>query len=373
MATGLINPFGPSGPEGSALLASTAYSGTPQTANGSTSLINAFASREIARLPAGPLALALGAEARRERLAYDWDPSLLSGDPFLGSEPRPISGHRNVYALFAELNVPIMRGLDAQLAVRYDHYSDFGTTTNPKVALRWQPTPTLLLRGSWGKGFRAPPLYALNEPLSSGLQPGVTDPIRCPVTGAVDDCKALIQTIAGGNPHLRPETSTQRNVGIVWEPARGLSLGVDYWDIEHKGVISPLDADNVLRYYGTFSARVIRGPVDPANPNLPGPIVAIDTSQINLGTTRTSGIDVSFDWTAPRTEHGVFRVGLQGTYVRRWDTQIDGVTYVSLLGDATFGAPIPRWRSALTLDWTRGAWGATLAQIYSSGYTDENS
>ncbi len=372
MATGLINPFGPSAPEGSALLASTAYSGTPQTAHGSTSLINAFASREIAALAAGPLSLALGTEARRERLSYEWDPSLLSGDPFLGADPRPISGSRNVAAMFAEFNVPIVRGLDAQLAVRYDHYSDFGTTTNPKIALRWQPMPTLLLRGSWGTGFRAPPLYALNEPLSSGLTPGVEDPIRCPVTGAVEDCRSPVETIGGGNPHLRPETSTQWSFGIVWEPARGLSFGVDYWNIEQQGVISALAVDNVFKYYDKFSDRVIRGPVDPAYPNLPGPIVAIDTSLLNLGTTKTSGIDVSVNWTAQRTEYGIFRAGLQGTYVRRWETQIDGVTFVSLLGDATFGAPIPRWRSALTLDWTSGHWGATLAQIYSSGYVDQN-
>ena len=55
-----------------------------------------------------------------------------------------------------------MRGLEARLAVRSDHYSDVGTTTNPKVALRWRPQPQLLLRGSWGQGFRAPPLYALD-------------------------------------------------------------------------------------------------------------------------------------------------------------------------------------------------------------------
>lgn len=372
MATGLINPFGPSAPEGAALLASTAYSGTPQTAHGSTSLINAFASREIASLPAGPLALALGTEARREKLSYDWDPSLVSGDPFLGADPRPISGNRNVAALFAEVNVPIVRGLDAQLAVRYDDYSDFGTTTNPKVALRWQPVPTLLLRGSWGTGFRAPPLYSLHEPLSSGLTPGFEDPIRCPVTGAVEDCRFPVETIGGGNPNLEPETSTQWNFGIVWEPTRGLSLGVDYWNIEQKGVISSLDVENVLRYYDKFSDRVIRGPADPASPKLPGSVVAIDTSLLNLGTTNTSGIDVSFNWRSTLTEVGVFRVGLEGTYVQQWETQIDGVTFVSLLSDAKYGAPIPRWRSALTVDWTHGYWGATIAHLYSSGYTDQN-
>ena len=165
MATGLINPFGPSGPEGQALLASTLFHGTLTSSEGTTSLVNASASREIATIPAGPLLLALGAETRREKLALDWEPILLSGQG-TSDTPLSVAGSRNVYALFAELNVPIVRGLDAQLAVRYDDYSDFGSTTNPKAALRWQPLPSLLVRASWGTGFRAPTLYDLHQPPS---------------------------------------------------------------------------------------------------------------------------------------------------------------------------------------------------------------
>jgi iron complex outermembrane receptor protein len=372
LRTGLINPWGSSGPEGKALLASTVYSGTPQTADGTTSLVNAYASRELAALPAGPLALALGTEARWERLSYNWDPAVVSGDSPIGDMLQSVSGDRNVLALFAELNVPIVRSLDARLAVRFDDYSDFGSTTNPKVALRWQPLASLLLRGSWGTGFRAPPLYSLSLPTTSvGVIGPIEDPLRCPVTGALDDCFGIVQTYSGGNPDLQPETSTQWNFGVVWEPVRGLSLGVDYWSIEQTGVIAPLDIDNMFRYYDKFGYRVIRGPVDPATPNLPGPIVGIDTSLINLGTTQTSGIDASFSWNLPRSEYGNFRIGLQGTYVLKWETQIDGVNYVSMLGDATHGAPIPRWRSTLSLDWNLGPWGTTLAQVYSSGYTDQ--
>ena len=197
---------------------------------------SAYASREVATLPAGPLALALGAEARRESLADTWDDVVTSGSGVLSATPLSVSGGRTVYALFAELNVPVVRGLDAQLAVRYDDYSDFGSTTNPKVALRWQPVTSLLLRGSWGTGFRAPPLYDLYRPSSTSIDFGLIDPIRCPITGLPDDCDAFVEIIDGGNPELQPETSTQWNFGVVWEPARGLSLGVDYWNIEQDNV-----------------------------------------------------------------------------------------------------------------------------------------
>jgi len=371
MRTGLINPWGPSGPEGSALLASTVYNGTPQTAHGATSLVNAFASREIARFAAGPLALALGAEARRERLSYDWDPAVLTGDSPIADELASKSGNRDVRALFAELNVPIAPGLDAQLAARFDHYSDFGSTTNPKAALRWQPLRELLLRGSWGTGYRAPPLYSLGQPTSStGLAFGIEDPLRCPVTDSPEDCFGIVTLYSGGNPNLQPETSTQWNLGLVLEPALDLSIGVDYWNIVQDGIIAPLDPTNALRYPEKFADRIFRGPVDPAFPDLPGPIIAIDGSPINLGTTKTSGVDVFFNWAAPAQDWGRLRVGLQGSYVRQWETQIDGVTYVSLLGSAVHGSPVPRWRSTLTFDWIRGPWGATLSQLYSSGYVD---
>ena len=369
LRTGLINPWGPSGPEGQALLASTAYSGTPQSADGSTSLLQAIASREVARLPAGPLTVAFGAETRWERLSYDWDPAVLTGDSPVGSRLKAISGDRHVVALFTELNVPLARRLEAQLALRYDDYSDFGSTTNPKVGLRWQPIAGVLLRGSWGEGFRAPPLYSLNEPNVDADVTVVPDPVRCPVTDSVDDCLAIVPFTSGGNPNLQPETSSQWNVGIVWEPVRGLSVSIDYWTIEQQGVIAELDPGNPANYT-RFPSRVIRGPVDPATPNLPGPIVGFDASLINLGTTQTSGFDIGLEWRLPASRTGRFRIALQGTYVRQYETQLDGIEYLSLLADATNGAPIPRWRSTLTLDWTQGPWGATLGQSYASGYVE---
>jgi iron complex outermembrane recepter protein len=373
LRTGLINPWGPSAPEGQALLASTTYQGTPQSARGSTSLAHGAVSRELTRLPAGPMAIALGAEARRERLSYDWDPAVLTGGFVPGANvPQSKTGARDVHALYAELKLPIARGLDAQLAARLDDYSDFGSTTNPKLALRWQAHDELLLRGSWGTGFRAPPLYALDAPPGvTRLVAGRPDPVRCPVTGTVNDCFIVVQAYAGGNPLLQPETSTQWNLGVVWQPARGVALSVDHWRIRHDGIIAPLDPEDALTYQARFNDRIIRGPVDPAFPALPGPIIGLNLSPINLGTTKTAGFDVTLNAAAPRNEWGVLRAGVQGSYVTRYETQINGVQFVSLLGSAVNGAPIPRWRSTLTLDWSRDPWGATLAQVYSHGYTDQ--
>jgi iron complex outermembrane receptor protein len=190
------------------------------------------------------------------------------------------------------------------------------------------------------------------------------------VTGAIDDCQAFVEEFSGGNPDLQPETSTQWNFGVVWEPLKELSFAVDYWNIEQQGIIERLTQESLMRYYQRFPDRITRGPIDPNYPNLPGPIVSIDVSPVNLGTTQTSGIDAAVNWQAPPQAWGNVWIGLQGTYVLQWETQIDGVAYVSRLGNATYGAAIPRWRSSLTLDWGLGPWGATLSQVYSSGYSE---
>src|SRR4030095_15436130 len=78
---------------------------------------------------------------------------------------------RKLYSGFAELFVPLfgpdnarpgLRRLDLSGAVRYDHYSDFGSTTNPKVGITYSPFQNLTLRGSWGTSFRAPTLSETN-------------------------------------------------------------------------------------------------------------------------------------------------------------------------------------------------------------------
>lgn len=371
--TGLINPWGPSGPDGQELLASTAFSGVPQSAHAATTQVTAVASRPLVALAAGEMMLAVGWEGRFERLSHVWDPEVLLNGFSPGFDVQQSkSGRRELRAVHAELSVPLARGLEARLALRRDRYSDFGSTTNPKIALRWQPDRRWLLRGSWGTGFRAPPLYLLDAPAGvTQAVGGRADPLRCPVTAALTDCFFVVQAYAGGNPALRPETSRQRSAGFVWQPAKTVSIGIDYWRVRLNGVIAPLEVENVFRYFDKFSSRFIRGPSDAAYPDLPGPIIGLDLSPINLGTTVTSGVDTSAQWSMTSPSWGRARVAFNATYVDRYDTQIDGVRFVSILGNAVFKAPVPRWRGALSLDWTRGGLGVNLSSHYTAGYVDQ--
>ena len=376
MATGLINPFGPSGSQGDALLASTQITGEIHHATGSTLLIDVTASDEIFTLQGGPLAIAVGAEARRERLDNQYAPVFTSGDVIgAGGDQQSVGGSRTVEAIFIEASVPFAKGFEAQLAARYDHYSDFGNTVNPKVALRWQPLRTLLLRSSWGTGFRAPTLPDLFTPPTHSLVDGIVDPIRCPITGYDSDCAGGANLVTGGNPNLKPETSEQFNAGMVWDPIPRLSLTVDYWRINQSGVIGTLSSSALFGNYGQFApTHITRGPADPAFPNLPGPIDTIVVLNENLGNLRTSGIDVGVNWRSSAMPIGRFSFALNGTYIVDWKKQLDRVNYVSGLGQLVDGivGPIPWWKHHLAFGWDYGPWGATLDQTYQTGYEDAN-
>src|SRR5262249_6530163 len=160
-------------------------------------------------------------------LSQDPNPALATGDVSgYGGNFLPVSASRKDEAVFAEFNVPILKGLEATAAVRYDHYSDFGSTTNAKILARWKPIQSLLFRASWGTGFIAPSLTQLFGLQTSGVSsPGLTDPIRCPVTGSSFDCDTQFGVIFGGNPNLKPEKANQWQVGGVWEPVTGYSAG----------------------------------------------------------------------------------------------------------------------------------------------------
>ena len=371
LATGLVNPFGPSGPEGDALLAGTTWSGEFFHSKAVTSSLELKVSKEIHRLPAGAVAVALGAEARREELDIVWSQEATSGDILNLPQGKSTTGSRTVEALFAELNAPIAAGLEAHFAVRYDHYSDFGGTTNPKVAVRWQPNAAWLVRASYGTGFRAPTLPDLWTPESLAYTTAQKDPRRC-ITGKEPDCRAIFRAVTGGDPNLRPERSRQWNVGVVWEPVSGYSIGVDYWKINKTNTIGALTDLQIFTNFDLFEAtHVVRGSAAPGSP-LRGPIENVIEITENLGDLWTSGVDVDLNVRGTATSFGRLGFNLNGTYVDKWQQQLDGVHYIAAVGRSIIIGAVPRWRHYATLYWNYGPWSATLAQVYSSGYTEVN-
>ncbi|MEP7061958.1 MAG: TonB-dependent receptor [Betaproteobacteria bacterium] len=379
--SGVVNPFGPNSPEVSAQIQSTLFNGTTFDGTAKNYGVRGKTSGEVFKLPAGMASVAFGGEVRKETLEQVPSDVLATGDVSgFGGNIVSVNKSRNIWAAYAEMNVPILKTLEGDVAVRYDHYSDFGATTNPKVSLRWQPTSSFLVRTSYGTGFLAPSLYDLYIPVTTGVSStGANDPLRCSPAVPVDqesqnDCNTQFPVTLGGNPSLQPERSFQATVGFVWEPVSGASLSVDYFKLNLSNAISsgPSTAQ-ILGDLGRFSSYVSRGPVDPTQPTLPGHITNITQTLVNQGNVHIQGLDLQASYQTPTSSWGRFRFDVAGTYYIKYDNQnVDG-SYTGGISSAYAAVAtgiIPRYKQYASVTWDQGPWSATVANTYQSDYTD---
>jgi len=193
---------------------------------------------------AGPLTVALGAEARYE--SYE----IGAGEPnsYFGGGAQGFSGFRpenagknsrNNQSLYLNLEGDILKDLSGSLAVRHERYSDFGNTTSGKGSLRYAFTPQFALRGTVSNGFRAPSLAQEYYTITT------TNTLQVPGQGA-----QLIETgtfpvgsaAAGalGAQALKPERARNLSFGAQWQPTRNWTTSVDLYriDIDDRIVFS---------------------------------------------------------------------------------------------------------------------------------------
>jgi len=376
---GTVNLFGPNSAAVTAQMKATNFVGDALKSTSKSSGLQVRAGSDIWQLPAGMMAMAFGGEMRHESLNQTYDPTLKTGDVsgFGGSFP-DLGGKRDIRAYFAELNVPILKSLEGNVAFRSDHYSDFGNTTNPKVSLRWEPMKSLLLRTSYGKGFLAPSLFQLFIPQANTVTAaGTSDPIRCPVTHDTgSDCNTQFNVTTGGNPNLKPEKSEQATFGVVLEPGWGLTFSADYFKIRlNNQITTGIPVPTILGDLKTYGNLVTRAAPAAPFPNLPGRITSIQGTNINLGALHVEGIDFETHWRGPNWELGQLRFDLAGTYYRRNDAQNPDGSYTGFVSNqagAVISGVVPRWKHYATVSWSQGPWATTLGNTFQSDYIDVN-
>jgi iron complex outermembrane recepter protein len=380
METGLINPFLLPGqtqtPQALALIESTKAIGAKLYGGKATvTQVDGTVSGELFKLPAGPLAAALGFDVRKESFDFrnqqDGQPAIIgAGSP--ASLPKV---DRDIKAVFAELNVPIVKNLEAQLAVRHDRYSDFGSTTNPKVALSWRPVPQVLLRGSYNKGFHAPDFGPLYEGSNSGqFTSDVNDPTAtCPAAG-VGFCGIRPGTVSGGNPDLKPEKSKQWSVGFVVSPVDWFSASVDVFNVEITDRISNRTPQEVLA--NNLTQFIIRdAPVGDGGDGDASTIDLVRAGWINVAGDKVRGADINLAFNT-RNDLGRWTATLDGTYLSSYKTRKSASEpYSERVGefgdfDNLWDLKL-RWKHTLAIGLASGDWSTTLTQIYSAGYKEE--
>jgi iron complex outermembrane receptor protein len=398
--TGNINIFSTTGQDtaGQALLQSAKILEDVRRSKGTVTAVDARGSTELWKMAGGSVGLAIGAESRKEQFDDNPLPVLASGDVQGGGGNLPVTkADRRVSAVFTEINFPFARDLEATLALRSDRYSDFGSSTNPKISMRWNPSKEFLLRGSYNTGFRAPSLPDLFQPrFFSNTADTHNDPIRCPggtpLGSYVDDgleCEAQIQNQLGGNRNLQPEKSRQISIGTLIEPSQFFSAGIDYFRIQRKNSLQALSDTTVFDYYGALDplnaqgrfvryARLANGrcandnPTTPTPANVPCAIQYAVQVQENVGTYTLSGFDISLGANQNLGSMGKMRYTLDGTYIQSYKYQFaKGGPIASNLGKHTAdNGAVSRYRHTLGANWSLGDWSATLSQNFVAGYRD---
>ncbi|GAB3267690.1 TonB-dependent receptor [Chitinimonas naiadis] len=324
-------------------------------------------SGELFQLPAGPLAMAFGGEARKEEMSSHADEISAAGLK-TGSASTNTNGDRNLKSAFVEFNVPVFDSLELQLATRYDRYSDFGGTTNPKVALRFQPTKSFLVRASYGTAFKAPTLFQLYEAQQAGGFNDYTDTARCAAGVTVDCDTRLIEVRSGGSVAagytLKPEESKNYNLGFVWEPTGNINTSVDFWRIKKTNAITQSDVQTLI---DNNSPNVIRNPtVD----GVPGSIIYVRNSYYNAYRQDLSGVDfeVNGKWTLPNGAK--FGSGLSLTYTNKFKQwSADGTEVVNQVGNNFYYVAVPRLKGQSRFDYTQGTWNVASQVNYTSSYS----
>jgi iron complex outermembrane recepter protein len=374
--SGIINPFGPTtDPAALAAAQATDFDGQDWSSKTSLTSLSGHASRALFDLPGGPFSAAVGAEVRRETFVYDPSGPIQTGDiTGEGGNQLPENAARSVESAYVEVNMPVVHSLDADAAVRYDHYQNVGSTVNPKGSLKFTPFDWWLLRASVGSGFRAPSLTDLYAAQATSVTSnGTRDPIKCATFDPNNPaCSFQFSTVTGGNPNLKPEKSTTLTWGTVFTPVQNLSLGADTFWIYLKNaiVVGGLPVSTILQNAASatqFASLITRD----ANGN----IVFISQTNANLFKEDVTGTDVDFKYAFDLSNYGRITVLLDGTYYYKFATQNPDGSWTGQIdkGLTTVSGVISRWRHSASLVYDIGSWDASLTQHYQKKYHDSAS
>ncbi|HEY0974450.1 MAG TPA: TonB-dependent receptor [Solimonas sp.] len=358
-ATGAYNPFDlrAAGTEDvlNSMVVTTSRTGLTETRElFSTARVPLF------ELPYGRIDSAFGVEYRQERFFDEYDSQSEAGTVG-GSSGNSSDGKRNAYAVFGEAAIPVYTDVEVDVAARYDHYSDAaGGAFSPKVSARWAAQPNLTLRGSIGKGFRAPLLSELNANDAFSAE-SARDLVSCrnanPPVPDAQCAESQYDTFIAANPDLNPERSTQFGFGIVMTPIDWADFTLDYYNITIKDSLTTYSAQSLIFREllgqplpdGTAVNRLASGRID-----------SIETTSDNIAEITTHGLDFLLNTRFNIGDFGMLRPSLAVSYVLGYEED-DGV----LPARDEIGDPgTPEYRATLVLPWMVGPFTSTWTTTY---------
>jgi len=381
------NPFDPaflSGHPSAALVDLLTETDTGTTTYDQTT-ITGVVSGDLFDLPAGPLGMAVGAEWR----SFELDDTPGQGsidDIYWGtSTANPTRGDDTVSEMFAEFNIPVLRGMPlieeftVDASARAFNYDSYGSDSVWKAGFNWQVVPSVRVRGTKGTSYRAPALFELflNDQTSFLGQTLIDPCIRwedstnenlranCAAEGipgnyAGGGADATISQ-GGGAGRLSAETSTAQTLGLIWTPDFiDLSIAIDYFDIVIEDQVVTLGSGTIVN--GCYAAPVYPNAFCdlfernlPTHPTAPNVITSVTDNYLNANQQATHGIDITV-----RYEHefdfGDLTVDLEATHTMEDVNLLFDANQSSGFNTSDFNGTIgdPEWVANASLQLRQG-------------------
>jgi iron complex outermembrane receptor protein len=312
---------------------------------------------DLFKLPAGGVGLAFGGQFRRENIEQGPDQLGLDGDIIGGGKEAITHAGRKTYALYGELRIPLfspemgitgLHSVDVTGAFRFEEFLNNSTNAAvPKVGLRWQPfDEQLTIRSTWGEGYREPSLFELYSSPTFGFTPTRFNGVNEPDTSSE----------LASNRNLSPEHDRNWTGGIVytpkWVPWGSLTLSVDLWDIERKGVVN---APNPQQVVGRFArGQLMPGEVVTVDP-VTGGVTFVKTLFFNAGRQNARGADLGLQYEI-QTQFGTFTALSQWAYLDQFiyqpTSESQGRNTVAQVSNIVGDDGWFRWKGTSRLDWT---------------------
>jgi iron complex outermembrane receptor protein len=406
VSSGKFDPFAPSGTSQAVLAPAVLHNQLLETKS-KLDVFQASASTELFKMPAGVAQLAVGADYTRQKYSEapdafsqgqnkqqpDFTDAIIGG----GAGALPIDAKRTNWGAYGELLLPVLKNMDVTASTRYD---DFSAVTNDKnfnaagdliapgkqgetaskatykLAVRWNPVESLLIRGSYGTGFKAPTLTNIVKPLVNN---GSSQFHACPITSPSDPRYPLCVKgaseyglLTGGNAavgagSLKPEESKQATLGFRLEPTASLSLGFDLWDVKLTNQIQTLSEDTVFGNPALYDT-LLRSYYDPIQKQN---VLVAALTPFNLASSHFQGIDWDHTFKTS-TMFGKLNVQWTGTYMSKAEQETPESGVEKNIGrfnsysDVTF-----RWISKLTASLRTNMFTHALTANFHSSYTDQ--
>lgn len=352
-----------------------------------------YADGPLFELPGGDAKLAVGVEYQHNKASNRFSTGTVGSVDALNYR----SASMNAESVFGELSLPVFSMLDLSASLRYDHYSNFGSTTNPTLAAKFKPFEWLSIYGHWGKSFNAPTALDLLAVTTAqyigggGLQCTVASP--CVNFGGPSATAGGVVLLTGSSNNLKPQTSTQWTVGFDAKPTSRFNFGVEYYNIKLRDLLGSINPANPQVFtvsnpnsyaFGNGNTTIptthplyqaIVGAANGAsviaaiNANGKGLGEIVDFRTSNVNDIFLDGLDFHMNLQVPTDNAGDFTFAFNGN--KAMHSYTTKGPFVDNIADGLVGSG-PTFNASAAVGWSLKNWSARVTVNYSGGYNSQD-